>query len=473
MVSGVAPIYRHIDEHRGEHLAKVQEFLRQPSISDDGTGIRDCAEMLRGYYESLGCKEASIVPTAGFPGVWAWYDAGAPKTVVNYCMYDVMPVAGEKWISPPFEAHVVDLPQSGRSIVARGAINSKGPYRAWLNALESIIAVMGRLPVNMMFVAEGEEELGSPHFQEIIDVVLPHLRKADAVLNCGASQDPNGTVNMFLGNKGVIDFELRSSGARWERGPVEYSIHSSYKAIVDSPVWHLVKALSSLTSEDGNRVVVEGFYDDAQGPDEEDRELLRALGRRFDPRTWASVYTVPRWMDDMGKDELLEKYLFSPTLNITGLGAGYTGPGCKTILPHEALAKFDIRLVRNMNSAAMLPKLRKHLDRHGFSDIEIRQLSGYEWSRTSHKSEIVQAVVKTYRKYGVDPMIWPTSGGSAPMYLFTRDPLNLPLCTGGMGHGGRAHAPDEYYVVEARDGIAGLPECEKFFVDMLYTYAQM
>ncbi len=158
-------------------------------------------------------------------------------------------------------------------------------------------------------------------------------------------------------------------------------------------------------------------------------------------------------------------------MNITGLGSGYTGPGCKTILPHEALAKFDIRLVRNMNSASMLPKVRKHLDERGFADVEIMQLSGYEWSRTSHKSDIVQACVETFRSYGVEPLIWPTSGGSAPMYLFTREPLNLPLAPAGIGHGGRAHAPDEYYVVEGDGKIAGLADCEKFFCDVLYEYA--
>lgn len=471
MVPGLAPVHRYIDEHLDEHLARIQEFLRQPSISDDGTGIEDCAALLRSYYAELGCREAAIVPTAGFPGVWGWYDVGAPKTIVNYCMYDVMPVAGEDWISPPFEANVVDLPGLGRAIVARGAINSKGPYRAWLNALESIIAVNGKLPVNVMFVAEGEEELGSPHFKQVVDAVMPHLRKADAVLNCGASQNPNGEFSMFLGNKGVIDFELRVSGARWGRGPSEYSIHSSNKAIVDSPAWHLVKAVSSLTTEDGNAVAVEGFYDDVAPPDDEDKELMRELATRFDPATWASIYKVNRWMNDMPREQIIEKYLFSPTLNITGLGSGYTGPGCKTILPHEALAKFDIRLVRDMNSAGMLPKLRRHLDARGFADVEIRQLSGYEWSRTSHKSSIVQACVKTFRDYGVDPVIWPTSGGSAPMYLFTREPLNLPLSTAGTGHGGRAHAPNEYYVVEGKGKIAGLADCEKFFCDVLYEYA--
>ncbi len=468
---GLEPVYRHIDENLGVHLAKIQQFLRQPSISDDGTGIHDCAELLRSYYESLGAQEASIVRTDGHPGVVAWYDAGASKTIVNYCMYDVMPVEGEQWISPPFEANVVNLEGVGRAIVARGAINSKGPYRAWLNALESIIAVNGKLPVNVLFVAEGEEELGSPNFSQVVDSVSDRLKDADAVLNCGASQDLSGNVEMFLGNKGVIDFELRASGKRWGRGPAEYSIHSSNKAIVDSPVWHLVKALSSLTSDDGNRVAVEGFYDDVAPPSEEDLELVSRLEAEFEPAMWAKKYGVSRWMNDMPKRELLENYLFSPTLNITGIGAGYTGPGCKTILPHEALAKFDMRLVRDMKSADMLPKLRKHLDARGFSDVEIRQLSGYEWSRTSHKSEVVQAVLSVYHDYGIKPLIWPTSGGSAPMYLFTREPYMLPLASAGIGHGARAHAPNEYYVVESIGKIAGLAECEKFFVDVLYRFA--
>jgi len=258
----IEAIHRYIEEHEEEHITKVQEFLRQPSISAENLGVRECAELLRHYYSELGCQETELVPTEGYPGVWAYYDAGAEKTIVNYCMYDVQPVSGETWSSPPFQANIVIMPPFGKIIINRGAVNSKGPYRTWLNALEAIIAVEGKLPVNIMFTAEGEEELGSPHFSQIIDKYKDRLKNADACLMCSASQDQDGRIRMSLGYKGIVYLELECSGKSWGRGPQEYDIHSSNKAIVDSPAWRLTQGLSTMTSPDGNSILIDGLYDD-------------------------------------------------------------------------------------------------------------------------------------------------------------------------------------------------------------------
>ena len=464
-------VHRYIEEHEAEHIARVQEFLRQPSISAEDLGVKECAELLRQYYADLGCKETELVPTDGHPGVWAYYDGGAAKTIVNYCMYDVQPIAGEAWSSPPFEANVVDMPPFGRVVINRGAINSKGPYRAWLNALESIIAVEGGLPVNIMFTAEGEEELGSPHFPDIIARYTERLKTADAGLMCGAGQDQQGKIRLSLGYKGIVYMELECSGKRWGRGPQEYDIHSSTKAVADSPAWRLMHALSTMTSPDGNSILIDGYYDKVADPSEDDLELVDTLARDFDDGVWKDMFKVPQWINDESGRDFLLRYLYSTTLNIDGIWGGYTGPGTKTVLPHKVTCKMDTRLVPDQDSSDIVPLIRAHLDKHGYTDIELRRLAGYEWSKTSVRDPIVQAVLSVYRQYGIATEVWPHMGGSAPMYLYTRPPVSIPICTAGIGHGGRAHSPDEYYVIDGNDSVAGLVQAEKSFVDILYAFA--
>ncbi len=466
-----AAIFKHIDDHQPEHIAKIQEYLRQPSVSAQNLGIKECADMTLEMLRRLGCREAELVLTGGHPGVWGFYDAGAKKTLVVYMMYDVQPVEPEQWSSPPFEARIVDDPVLGRKIVGRGAINTKGPERAFLNACESIVAVAGKLPVNLMFTAEGEEEIGSVHFPEFIQKYQDRLAKAHGVFFPSCDQDQEGNVEVYLGNKGIVYIELEASGARWKRGPERAEIHSSLKAIVDSPVWRLIHALASMTERDGNTIVIEGFRDKIVPPSPEDLELVEKLLERFDDNTWKKQLQVSRWINNYDKRTAVLKYLYETTLNIDGIWAGYTGPGPKTILPHKATAKIDVRLVPNQESKDVIPLIRRHLDRHGYQDVEIRPINGYEWSKTSVKTPLAQTLLATYKKYGLDPMVWPHLAGSAPFYVYTRPPINLPFILGGVGHGSGAHAPDEYLVIGGNPKVADLATIEKFFVDFLYAFA--
>ncbi|MBI2956355.1 MAG: M20/M25/M40 family metallo-hydrolase [Acidobacteria bacterium] len=471
--SPVKKIHAYIDEHLGEHVAKIQEFLRQPSVSSWNMGVRECAEMLVGYFKQLGCKEANVVPTEGHPGVWAWYDAGAKKTISRYFMYDTQPFNEEEWSSPPLAANVVPLEPFPKVIIARGAINSKGPLRAFLNALEAIIAVEGRLPVNIMFTCEGEEEQGSPHFHQVLHPYIDRLKTCQAHLNPGPAQNRDGQVGMALGNKGIVYVELEASGKRWGRGPQRMPIHSSRKAIMDSPVWRLIEALHSMYDPRTNRILIGGYYDAIVPPSEEEEMLVATLIAKFKDRVFASERENARvWQQNWSDEEAIRRLVFDTTLNIDGIWGGYTGPGVATILPHKAACKIDSRLVPNQAIKEQEALIRGHLDRHGFSDIEMRSLGGGdEWSRTSVKASAVQAVLSVYKKYGIEPAIWPRSAGSSPEAQYTRPPLNLPAVSGGLGHGGRAHAIDEYFVIEGNEKVAGLAECEKSMVDILYAYA--
>ena len=463
-------IYRHIDSHLDHHLEEIRRWLRQPSVSAQNQGIGEMAEMVRSDLKALGFQEAEIVPTSGHPGVWGYYDAGAEKTLLVYLMYDVQPVEPEDWISPPFAAEIVET-EHGGVLMARGATNEKGPERAFLNALESILAVEGKLPVNLMVTAEGEEELGSPHYPEIVDRYEERLRAAVGAFFPFNSQGPQGEVTLNLGVKGILYFELEATGSD-SGGPKTAEIHGSFKALVDSPAWRLVQGLSTLTSTDGNTILVPGYYDDVRPPTDEEQRLMNAVLADWNEATVRESLGVSKWIDGIsGKDALL-RYLYDPTLNIDGIWGGYTREGSKTILPHKATAKVDSRLPPNLDPDEALAKIRRHLDAKGFSDLTIRKLSGYPASQTSVDAGLVRAAISVFNKYELTPSVWPRLAGSAPFYQFT-ERLKLPLVLGGLGHGSGAHAPNEYMVVRPRAGstVKGLAEIEKGYVDFLFALA--
>jgi acetylornithine deacetylase/succinyl-diaminopimelate desuccinylase-like protein len=465
-------VYDHIDASISGHTRALQRWMRQPSISAQNTGILEMATMLRDDLRDLGFQEAELVPTGGHPGVWGYHDAGAEHTLLVYMMYDVQPVNPEDWDSPPFEADFVEN-ELGRAIMARGATNQKGPERAFLNAVESIIAVDGKLPVNLMVAAEGEEELGSPHFPDIVDAYEERMRQADGVLFPMSVQEQDGSTTMLLGVKGILYFEMEARGGEWG-GPQRAEIHGSYKAIVDSPTLRLVQALASLTTPDGNTIRVPGYYDGIRPPTEEEQELINGVARQRDEELAKEAAGVARFIDDLQGREAIIETLYMPTLNVDGIWSGYTGEGVKTILPHIATAKVDSRLPVGLDPDEALAKIRAHLDANGFREITIRKLSGYPAAQTSVHSDLAQAVISVYNKYSGaasgELSIQPRIAGSAPFYQFT-ERLGLPLVPAGLGFGRGAHAPNEIYLVEPAPGvpIAGLAEIEKAYVDLLYA----
>ncbi len=429
---------------------------------------------MKSYLEDLGCKNPRLVETSGFPVVYGHYDAGADKTIIIYFMYDTQPVDDPGWTVPPLDGRVVNMPPFGDCLVARGAINTKGELRAFLNACESIKDVGEEMPVNLMFVAEGEEELGSRHLPEFIEKNEDELKKADAVLFPSADQDQKGKVMMELGVKGIVYFELELDGKTWGYGPTQFDVHGSNKAWVDSPAWRMIQALSTMTTKDGNRVLIDGFYENALPPSREDEELLKKLEKTFDEDLVKDMMKVERFIDGTHGKEALLKYLYSPTLNINGIWGGYTGPGTKTVLPYKITAKVDVRLVPNMTVEEVIPRIRRHLDKHGFKEVKIVELEeGYGWAKTSVKHPAAQAVIKAYRELGYEPEIWPHTAGSAPFCMFNREPLNLPFVIGGLGHGGRAHAPNEYLVVQEGGPTGGLCTLEKSYVAILENLSKM
>jgi acetylornithine deacetylase/succinyl-diaminopimelate desuccinylase-like protein len=241
---------------------------------------------------------------------------------------------------------------------------------------------------------------------------------------------------------------------------------------VDSPTWHLVQALNTLVEKDGHTPAVEGFFDKAKPLSAAQEKLIRDYAAKTPEATKMAALGVKHWIHDTNWVDSLMLLESKPTINIEGLVAGYTGPGGKTVLPHKAVAKIDMRLVPDMTAADTLAKLKAHLSKHGFADIEVNMSGGYDPTTTDGTSALIRAQASVYRKAGLDPILWPRLAGSWPGYIFTGDPLRLPAGHFGLGHGNGAHAPNEYYVIESTNpkiqGIAGAIRSQ---VDYLYELA--
>src|SRR6059058_2964315 len=256
----LAPIKAEIAKRHDESVKRLQDWIGQVSIAAENRGYPEGAEYMAKLARDAGFQRTTVINTDGKPGVFATLDAGAPKTAGLYFMYDVKQFDPAEWSSPPGEARIVDKPPLGKVMIGRGAVNQKGPEAAFLAALHAIRGAGNKMPVNLVLVAEGEEEIGSPHIPQLVrrPEVLGALKKCLGVFMPHATQDLDGIVTVNLGSKGVIELELVSSGEKWGRGPAK-DIHSSLKAMVDSPAWHLVKALNTLVSEDGNVIMIDNY----------------------------------------------------------------------------------------------------------------------------------------------------------------------------------------------------------------------
>src|SRR5713101_3696825 len=336
----LAPFRAEIEKHHDEAVKRLQHWIAQPTIAAEKRGIEEGCDLTIRMLREAGFDTVQRVPSNGVPGIIATLDAGAPRTVGLYFMYDVKQADPAEWSSPPWEGRLVDKPGLGKVLVGRGATNQKGPEAAFLAALQAFRATGRKLPVNLVLVAEGEEEIGSPHFPQVVRraEVLAALHKCSGVYMPSAEQDLDGKVTMTLGAKGIVECELVSSGEKWGRGPRK-DVHSSLKAMIDSPAWHLVEALVTLVSPDGNTPAIEGFADKARPLSDTEKKMIAEAARRLDENVAKKQLSVDHWMHDVNYQQALELLQSRPTVNIEGLVGGYTGPGGKTILPHRAVAK--------------------------------------------------------------------------------------------------------------------------------------
>ena len=432
-MEGLGLLYDYIDRNRASFLDRLLDYVKSPSISAHGIGIAETAEFLSDLLQRIG-SESEILPTAGWPMVLGQrMESPDLPTVLLYGHYDVQPPDPlDAWVSPPFEPTIRD----GR-IYARGIGDNKGQHFANLLAIESILACHGRLPCNVLVLLEGEEEVGSPHIAEFIREHKDRL-KADLAITSDGSVHESGRPCVMFGVRGVAVFELRAKGARRD-------VHSgNLGGIVPNPLWRLVQLLASMKNAQGE-ILIDGFYDDVVPPTSMEREALDSL-----------PYDVEKIKRELGLRELdtpfdrsiADRLAVWPTMTINGFHGGYGGEGPKTVLPCEAIAKCDIRLVHDQSRDDIFAKVEEHVREHA-PDVEFVPLGGMEPSKTPLESPFTeplrQAIVDAQ---GVEPLLVPAMGGTLPDYVFTRI-LGIPSFVVPYANFDEAnHAPNENLEVE-------------------------
>ena len=443
-----SPLFEHVERQRGAFLDRLFAYLRMPSISAHGTGIGETADFLEGLLNGMGLTVERL-ETPGWPVVVGRRAGpeGTP-TVLLYGHYDVQPPDPvELWVSPPFEPEIRD----GR-IYARGAGDNKGQHFAQLLALETLLAVEGELPCSVIVVLEGEEEVGSPHIAEVVRANRDRLR-ADLVITSDGPVHESGRPTVELGVRGVLSFELRARGANRD-------LHSgNFGGIAPNPIWTLVHLLATMKDEAGD-ISIEGFHDGIVPPSE--AELNAIAGLPLDLAGSLAALGIDRLDAPAGRG-YYERLMAHPTLTINGLHGGYGGPGSKTVLPSEAVAKCDARLVVDQDPDAVFAAVVAHVSRHA-PGVEVIYQGAMAPSKTPIDSPFVAPVLAGVRAAtGEEPLLVPAMGGSLPEYVWTKV-LGVPaLVVPYANHDEDNHAPNENievarFLTGIKTGIAILKE---------------
>ena len=429
-------ILGYIDAQRDRYIAMLQRACRQPSISTQGVGIGEMAELCRAMLADVGAT-ARIVPVeGGNPVVFGQIDGPGGRVLNLYNHYDIQPPEPlDLWASDPFAAEVRD----GR-IWARGVGDNKGHLVARICAVDAWRRVRGGVPLTLRFIQEGEEEIGSPNLERFVAEHRAEVAPADGCIWEGGGTDFNGRIRLSCGLKGICYVELSVRGANTD-------LHSSRATIVPNPAWRLIWALASLKGPD-ERIAVDGFYDRVLAPTPEEERALAAMP--FDEDAFLHTFGLDRFLLDLQGQPLLTKDLFEPTCTVCGIESGYSGPGLKTVLPNAAVAKVDMRLVPDQDPHEIFRLVRAHLDRHGFDDVELRLLAAEHPAKTDLNAPLVGAVQAVVRRlHGHEAVTVPITPGSGPMYVLCQA-LGIPAVSSpGGGHpDARIHAPNENMIVE-------------------------
>ena len=483
-------VYGYIDEHIDEHVEALQKWVRQPSISNSGEGIPESAEMVKGFFEQLGCQESRVYDVGitewgapGNPVVYARCNVGAPRTIAIYWQYDTMPITQpDAWASPPFEGRLVEQPPFKKVMIGRGTANSKGPELAYWNALMSIKAVTGTLPVNIVFIAEGDEERMDIGLRKFVKDHPDLFKNIDALIGEGGDQAPSGGAGVGGGSEGCVYFELTTSGKAWGRGPVQSDIHGANKRAVDSPAWRHMKMLASLVSDDGNTPKVKGFTDGIEPLSPQETARLKKEAEKTDLKIAAENIGVARFISE-DPFTMLKMSQYGISFNLDGIWSGnmYAG-GAGAILPNKVTSKHNIRYVPKMNGLEIVKRIREQIDRNGYKDVELKIIGDVPWSKMSYDTEIGRAMNRTYEIFDI-PHGKPADyssilGGYWPAYLFSNEevgmriaPVSMPIGIGGAGRGGNAHAANEYFVIEGAGKVYGMAGAEKAAATIIYNFA--
>jgi acetylornithine deacetylase/succinyl-diaminopimelate desuccinylase-like protein len=428
-VISTSAVDAYIEKNSRRFVDELKELCSFPSISNHGL---DAVRPARDWLAARLAKFTDRVETldaGGMPALYAEVPGAGRRKLLLYEHYDVQPVDPiDLWNSPPFEP----AEQDGR-IVARGVADDKADVMARIHAVETL-KQLGEMPVTLRFLIEGEEEIGSKTFEKIAHDHAAKLRADGCLWESGASFDDAGRPTLQFGCRGLLYVNLRVK-------QLDFDQHSGFASIYPSAAMYLVGALASLRDQDMN-IKIEGFYDKVVQPTEADRRMMDTIDPEVEKRR--KLVGFDKLVRDPKPDQVIEQMLFLPTCNIAGITTGYQGPGSKTVLPAEATAKLDFRLIPDQDPDEVIVQLRKHLDRHGFERVEILAGEGEKPARSDPSSPVARSVIESVREMYGEPVLWPFMPATGPMHPVVVDleiPTVLPVGVGRPDN--RIHAPNE------------------------------
>lgn len=434
-------VFESIDQKKDESINILSELLKIPSIAAKGTGTKEAIDFLIRIFSEIGFNYF-IAETPGNPVFCAELkNPDAKKTLIFYNHYDVQPEDPiELWESPPFEPTI----KEGK-IIARGVSDNKGEIICRLQAIKAYKEIYGKLPINIKFLIEGEEEIGSPNLPHFVNNNKDFVLKADGCIWEFGGKDSEGFQEIYLGVKGILYLHFKTN-------TIGRDIHSSYTQFVDNAAYELVWALSSFKDKN-DKILIPGYYENILEPSEEEMKIIEEFNLKEE--LMKNTFGVDKFRLGLTGLDMKKKYFLEPTLNICGIWSGYQGPGSKTITPNEAFAKVDCRLVQGQDPDDLVAKIRNYLDSNDFKHIEITSWDGYPASKILPTNAFAKTVISTIEEvYGKKPVVWPMVGGSGPMYLFEYVPC---VSIGSSHQNSRAHAPNEnIFIVDWIKGMKAI-----------------
>jgi acetylornithine deacetylase/succinyl-diaminopimelate desuccinylase-like protein len=430
-------VWDQIDKDFDSHLDRIRSYLRQPSVSGTSEGIEATAERTANLIQLAG-GEADIQTTPGHPVVVGRVAGDGPR-LLRYGMYDVQPADEPDWTFPPFGAELTDLPRIGRVVVARGAANSKGSLSAFFMALSSFSKV-ATPPVDLRFIVEGEEEIGSVHLPGVLEANADRLA-ADAAFDLELMADIGGTPEIFLGCKGILSLQLTCKGGEWG-GPTERALHSSEGVNIASPAWSLVRGLNALVHTDESPAIA--GLGDLRVP-AQDEPFVTQLAAELDPESYLTEAGALRYKAAGDAASIVRRLLYGAAINVNGIAAGYPAGG-KTIIPDHATAIVDIRMPYGADFDEVAAAARSAVQEVA-PEVTVEVTDVCPPSRADPSSSVAQAMISSHADIGRPARVWPSAPWWAPYHLFEQV-VSIPFAIGGAGHCARAHATDEYASIE-------------------------
>lgn len=420
------------DEVAQHYFEVLRTLISKKSIFAQQIGLQEVANYLGEIFTAAGAK-VMIDDSYTAPFVLAEFLSSNPaaKTIIFYNHYDTVPADDDQpWTNDPFTLSVHYGVMYGR-----GVDDDKGHITARLTAVRKYIREQGDLPVNIIFMMEGAEESASTDLDKYLAKHRKRLRGSDLLVWEQGSRNNLGQLEISGGNKGIVTFDMTVKSA-------DVDIHSSFGGVINSASWYLLNALSSLRSPDG-RILVEGIHEQVQEPNEREIALIEQYALRT-PEELSQVYglKLPVLLDE--RKEFLRRFYFEPSLNIEGFGSGYQGQGVKTILPSDAQAKMEVRLVPGLEPEDVLDKIRRQLDKNGYPAVELTYTLGEMSYRSDMNAPSILNLIelaKDYYQEGIS--VLPTSAGTGPMHT-VYEALEVPMAAFGLGNANsRDHGGDE------------------------------